>query len=60
MVGLVGRLELGHDPGQALGDGVVDLARHPRPLVEDARLAGLGQQLALQSGVLLRAPPRAG
>ena len=51
---LVGRLELGDDPGQALRDGVVDLARHALPLVEDARLAGLGQQLGVQPGVLVQ------
>ncbi len=50
---LVGRLELGDDPGQALGDRVVDLARHPLPLVEHARLARLGQQLGVEAGVLL-------
>src|ERR1700759_2192753 len=27
--GLLGRLELGDDPGQALGQGVVDLPGHP-------------------------------
>ena len=51
---LVGGLELGDDPGQALGDRVVDLARHPLPLVEDARLARLGQQLGVEAGVLLQ------
>ena len=51
---LVGRLELGDDPGQALGDRVVDLAGHPLPLVEDARLAGLGEQLGVEAGVLLQ------
>ena len=51
---LVRRLELGDDPDQALGDGVVDLARHALPLVEHARLAGLGQQLRVQAGVLDR------
>ena len=48
-----GRLELGDDPGQALRDGVVDLARHPLPLVQDAGLARLRQQLGVQTGVLL-------
>ena len=42
---LLGRLQLGDDPGQALGDRVVDLARHPRPLVEHAGLAGLRDEL---------------
>ena len=50
---LLGRLELGDDPGQAVGDRVVDLAGHPLPLVEHARLAGLGHAAALQPGVLL-------
>ena len=50
--GLVRRLELGDDPDQALGDRVVDLAGHPRPLVEDAGLARLGEQLGVQAGVL--------
>ena len=52
VVRLVGRLELGDDPGQALGERVVDLAGHPLPLVEHAGLAGLGQQLGVQAGVL--------
>ena len=52
VVRLVGRLELGDDPDEALGDRVVDLARHPGALVEDARLAGLGQQLGVEAGVL--------
>ena len=51
---LLGRLELGDDADQALGDGVVDLARHALPLVEHARLAGLGQQLGVEAGVLDR------
>ncbi len=50
--GLLGRLELGDDPGQPLGQGVVDLPGHPLPLVEDAGLPGLGQQLLLQARVL--------
>ncbi len=50
--GLFGRLELGDDPGQALGQGVVDLPGHPLPLVLDPGLAGLGQQLLLQARVL--------
>jgi hypothetical protein len=49
---LVGRLELGDDPGQALGHGVVDLAGHPLPFVGHAGLPGLGQQLLVQAGVL--------
>ena len=56
--GLLGRLELRHDAGQAVRDGVVDLARHARPLVEHARLARLRHQLLLQAAVLLRARPR--
>ena len=50
---MVGRLELGDDPGQPLGDRVVDLAGHPLSFVEHARLAGLGQQLGVETGVLL-------
>ena len=53
VAGVVGRLELGHDPDQALGDGVVDLAGHPGPLVEDARLAGLREELGVEAGVLV-------
>ena len=36
--GLLGRLQLGDDPGQPLRESVVDLPRHPPPLVEDAGL----------------------
>ena len=50
--GLLGRLELGDDAGQPLGEGVVDLPGHPLPLVEDAGLAGLGEQLRVQARVL--------
>ena len=50
----VSRLELGDDPGEALGERVVDLPGHPLPLVDHARLPGLGQQLHLQPGVLLQ------
>ena len=49
---LLGRLELGDDPGQALRQRVVDLPGHPLPLVTRARLPGLGDQLSLQPGVL--------
>ena len=51
---LVCGLELRDDPGQALGDRVVDLARHPLPLVEDARLSCLGEQLGVEARVLLQ------
>ena len=47
-----GRLELGDHAGQALGDRVVDLARHPLALLEDARLAGLREELRVEPGVL--------
>ena len=50
--GLFGRLELGDDAGQTLGQGVVDLPGHPLPLVQHAGLPGLGQQLVLQARVL--------
>jgi len=50
--GLLGGLELGDDPGQALGQRVVDLPGHPLPFVARARLPSLGQQLGLQAGVL--------
>ena len=50
---LAGRLQLGDDPGQPLRDGVVDLARHALPLVHDAGLACLRQQLGVETGVLL-------
>jgi hypothetical protein len=36
---LGGRLELRHDPGQALRERVVDLARQPLALLQDAGLA---------------------
>ena len=52
IVGRVGRLELGDDADEALRDRVVDLAGHPGALVEDAGLAGLGQELGMQTGVL--------
>jgi hypothetical protein len=52
VAGLLGRLELGDDPGQALRERVVDLPRHPLPLVPRARLPSLGEQLGLQPGVL--------
>ena len=50
---MVGRLELGDDPGQPLGDRVVDLAGHPLSFIEHARLAGLGQELGVETRVLL-------
>ena len=50
----VGGLELGDDPGEALREGVVDLAGHPLPLVEHPGLAGLGEQLGVQAR---RSPP---
>ena len=50
--GLLGGLELGDDPGQALGERVVDLPGHPLPFVPRAGLPGLGKQLGLQPGVL--------
>ncbi len=50
--GLRGRLQLGDDPGEALRQGVVDLARHPLPLVHDPGLPRLGEQLLVQARVL--------
>ena len=46
------RPPLGDDADQALRQRIVDLARQSRPLVEDARLAGLRQQLHVQPRVL--------
>ena len=59
---LLGRLELRDDPSQAVGDGVVDLAGHARPLVEHAGLSSLGDELALEPDVLVdrRLEPRHG
>ncbi len=44
--GALGRLQLGDDPGQALGDRVVDLPRHPAALLLDSRLARLASPAA--------------
>ena len=52
--GRLGRLELGDDAGQPVGDRVVDLAGHPLALVEDAGLAGLLDELAMELGVLVQ------
>jgi hypothetical protein len=52
--GLPGRLQLGDDPGQSLGQGVVDFAGHPLPLVQHTGLPGLRQQLYVQARVLLQ------
>ena len=49
---VLGGLELGDDPGQALREGVVDLAGHPLPLVVHAGLARLGDELVVQDRVL--------
>ncbi len=43
----LGRFELGDDPGEALGQGVVDLAGQALPLLDDARLPGLGHELGV-------------
>jgi hypothetical protein len=48
-----GGLQLGDDAGEALRQRVVDLAGDALPLVEDAGLTGLGEQLGVQPGVLL-------
>jgi hypothetical protein len=50
--GVLGRLQLGDDPGKPLGHGVVDLPGHPLPLVQDSGLPGLGQQLLVQARIL--------
>ena len=50
---LLGSLQLGEDPGEALGEGVVDLPRHPLAFVVHPGLAGLHQQLGVQPRVLL-------
>ena len=50
---VVGRLELGDDAGQALGDGVVDLGGQAPAFVGDARLPGLDEELGVQAGVLV-------
>ncbi len=52
VVRVAGRLELGDDAGEALGDGVVDLGRHPLALLQHAGLPGLGQQLGVEARVL--------
>ena len=44
--GLLGRLQLGDDPGKPLRERVVDLPRHPPPLVEDARPRAPGRAVA--------------
>ena len=49
---LGGRLELRDDPGQALGDRVVDLPGQPLPLLAHSRVAGLDDELVVQGGVL--------
>ena len=59
VVRLVGRLELGHDPDQALGDRVVDLAGHPGALVEDARPRAPGSAAGRGARRSRRARPRA-
>ena len=50
--GVLGRLQLGDDPCQALRERVVDLAGHPMPLVVHAGFARLGQELVVQDRVL--------
>ena len=57
-VGVLGGLELGDDPGQALRERVVDLAGHPLPLVEHAGLAGLGQRAGRAGSRSPPGPPR--
>jgi hypothetical protein len=52
VAGALRRLDLRDDPGQALGEGVVDLPRHALALVEHPRLPRLGQQLGVQPLVL--------
>ncbi len=49
---MAGRLELGDDAGQALGDGVVDLGGHPLAFLQHAGLPCLRQQLGVEAGVL--------
>ena len=46
-------LELGHHTGQAMGDRVVDLARHPLSFVDHAGVASPLDELAVEIGVLL-------
>lgn len=46
---MLGRLQLGDDPGQSLRQRVMNLPRHPLPLIEDPGLPGLGQQLPVQT-----------
>ena len=53
---LGGRLELRDDPGQALGDRVVDLPGQPLPLLAHSRVAGLDDELVVQRGVLGHRP----
>lgn len=47
LAGEVGRLQLGDDPGQALGEDVVDLPRQPLPFLSDPGLARLGDKLGV-------------
>jgi hypothetical protein len=53
-LGVPGRLDLGDDPGEALGQGVVDLAGHALALVQGPGRPRLGQQPRLELGVLGR------
>lgn len=52
--GMLRRLELGDDPGEALGQGVVDLAGQSLAFVLRPGLAGLGDQLRVEPGVLVQ------
>jgi hypothetical protein len=54
VVHLLHRLQLGDDADKPLREGVMDLARHALPLVEDTRLACLRQQLGVQASVFLQ------
>ncbi len=49
---VLGRLQLGDDPGKPLRQRVVDLPGHPLPLVQDPGLPRLDQQLLVQARVL--------
>ncbi len=51
---LTRRLQLGDDAGQALSDRVVDLPGDPLSLVGDACFPGLGDQLGVETGVLVQ------
>ena len=57
---LLGRLELGDDPGQALGDRVVDLARPCAAARRARRPRGPGSAAGRGGRRSPRAPPRAG